>query len=98
MAQRIIPHHAFIRAAGADVSAAQAYAVIDRIRQDFAKLPHPNQNGALYATFSAGVAAYPLYDTPQELTEAADNALLSAKRSGRNRVEMADAESCRAQF
>ena len=81
-----------------DVSAAQAYAVIDRIRQDFAKLPHPNQNGALYATFSAGVAAYPLYDTPQELTEAADNALLSAKRSGRNRVEMADAESCRAQF
>ena len=81
-----------------DVSTAQAYAVIDRIRQDFAKLPHPNQNGALYATFSAGIASYPLYDTPQELTEAADNALLSAKRNGRNRVEMADVESCGAQL
>ena len=81
-----------------DVSATQAYSVIDRIRQDFAKLPHAHPSGALYATFSAGLASYPIYETTQELTEAADNALLEAKRSGRNRVEMSVAESCRSLF
>ena len=39
-------------------------------------------------TFSAGIASYPGFDDPQSLTEAADNALLQAKRLGRNRVEI----------
>ncbi len=81
-----------------DVNANQAYAVIDRIRQDFAKLPHAHPCGALFATFSAGVASFPVFETAQQLTEAADNALLDAKRSGRNRVEMSLAESCRTLF
>jgi PleD family two-component response regulator len=41
----------------------------------------------LYATFSAGLAAYPVIDTAAGLTEAADEALMEAKRLGRNRVE-----------
>ena len=81
-----------------DVSASQAFAVIDRIRQDFSKLPHAHACGALFATFSAGLASYPIHDTPQELTEAADNALLEAKRNGRNRVEMSIGECCRSLF
>ena len=70
-----------------DVSPEQARAVIDRIRSDFSALPHAHPGGALYATFSAGIASYPMIDTPAELTEAADAALLQAKRLGRNRVE-----------
>jgi PleD family two-component response regulator len=71
------------------VSPAQAWSVIDRIRRDFAALPHAHPGGALYATFSAGVASYPMLDTASGLTEAADGALLQAKRLGRNRVEKA---------
>lgn len=70
-----------------DVSLEQACAVIDRIRSDFSELPHAHPNGALHASFSAGLAAFPLMDTAAALTEAADSALLQAKRLGRNRVE-----------
>lgn len=48
--------------------------------------PHAHPSGALFATFSAGVACYPDFDTGENLTEAADYALLEAKRAGRNRV------------
>ncbi|WP_230976246.1 GGDEF domain-containing response regulator [Pseudothauera nasutitermitis] len=72
---------------GTDVLLAQA--VFDRIRSDFAALPHTHPCGVLYATFSAGVAGYPAQDSASALTEAADQALLQAKSLGRNRVEAA---------
>ena len=72
-----------------DVSQEQAKAVIESIREDFSSLPHAHSTGALFASFSAGIASYPSFDTAQSLTEAADNALLEAKRLGRNRVEKA---------
>ena len=72
-----------------DVTPAKAWSVIDRIRKDFAALPHAHPGGALYASFSAGIASYPMLDTAPGLTEAADGALLQAKRLGRNRVEKA---------
>ena len=72
-----------------DVTPEQARIVIDRIREDFSSLPHAHPTGALFASFSAGIASYPGFDDPQSLTEAADNALLQAKRRGRNRVEKA---------
>ena len=71
------------------VSPEQARSVIDRIRGDFSTLPHAHPGGALHATFSAGIASYPMLDTAAGLTEAADAALLQAKRLGRNRVEKA---------
>ncbi len=71
------------------VSLEQAVAVIDRIRCDFGALPHAHPGGALHATFSAGVATFPMFDRAADLTEAADGALLHAKRLGRNRVEAA---------
>lgn len=71
------------------VTADQAKVVIDRIRADFAALPHAHAGGALHATFSAGIASLPMLDTAAGLTEAADAALLQAKRLGRNRVEHA---------
>jgi diguanylate cyclase (GGDEF)-like protein len=69
-----------------DGSPDKAREVIDRIREDFASLPHAHPSGALFATFSAGVASFPDFDTGENLTEAADYALLEAKRRGRNRV------------
>ena len=72
-----------------DVRADQARAVIDRIRADFSALPHAHPDGALYASFSAGIASYPMVDTAAGLTEVADRALLQAKRLGRNRIEKA---------
>ncbi len=78
-----------------DVSPEKAALVVDRIRKDFSNLPHAHAGGSLFAAFSAGIASYPLFSTAQGLTEAADNALLEAKRLGRNRVEKADRErSC----
>jgi diguanylate cyclase (GGDEF)-like protein len=72
-----------------DISPERARQIVDRIRQDFSFLPHPHASGALYASFSAGVAAWPDFDNAAALTEAADQALLEAKRQGRNRVEIA---------
>ncbi len=76
-----------------DVSPEQATAVIDRIREDFSSLPHAHPSGALFATFSAGMATQQESQSAEELTEAADNALLDAKRLGRNRVETSRAPS-----
>jgi diguanylate cyclase (GGDEF)-like protein len=71
----------------------EATSVIDRIRKDFSTLPHAHPDGAVYATFSAGIASYPAFDSAIHLTEAADGALLQAKRLGRNRVEEADSQA-----
>jgi diguanylate cyclase (GGDEF)-like protein len=71
------------------VGIAEGYEMIERIRRDFSALPHVHAEGMLYATFSAGIAAFPIYATDSELIAAADNALLEAKRQGRNRVGQA---------
>lgn len=72
-----------------DAPPEKAYAVIDRIRQDFAALPHANGNGVLHATFSAGLACFEHFPSAEEITVAADNSLLDAKRKGRNCVVVA---------
>jgi diguanylate cyclase (GGDEF)-like protein len=70
-----------------EIGLEQASSVIDRIRRDFSALPHAHPGSALYATFSAGIAAFPALDTATNLIEAADRALLQAKRHGRNCVK-----------
>jgi diguanylate cyclase (GGDEF)-like protein len=75
-----------------DITPGQARAVIERIREDFSSLPHAHAKGALFATFSAGVASSTDFPTAQMLTEAADFALLEAKQHGRNRVRQARAD------
>lgn len=72
-----------LRNAGLD----EAQAVLERIRTDFATLPHAHAGGTLRATFSCGLAAFPAHASANALTQAADDALLEAKRRGRNRIE-----------
>ncbi len=69
-----------------DATPEKAMSVIDRIRADFAALPHAHGGGILRATFSAGIACLDHFDSAETLTAAADNALLEAKRKGRNCV------------
>ncbi len=73
----------------ADVDNERAHSLLERIREDFSRLPHAHARGALRASFSCGIAALPDYTTAATLIEAADAALLEAKRSGRNRLVMA---------
>ncbi|MCL2523565.1 MAG: diguanylate cyclase [Betaproteobacteria bacterium] len=72
-----------------DTNLNSAIAQLDRIRKDFSALPHAHGTGAIYATFSCGVAALVDYPSATSLIGAADDALLQAKRGGRNRVEAA---------
>jgi diguanylate cyclase (GGDEF)-like protein len=62
---------------------------LDRIREDFAVLPHKHEDGQLFATFSCGLATLTDFTDPAALIAAADGALLDAKRQGRNRVLLA---------
>src|SRR5574343_585511 len=68
------------------VELGQAITLLDRIRHDFSQLPHAHSRGALRASFSCGVASVPSYLTGSSLIEAADEALLQAKREGRNQI------------
>ena len=71
----------------------EAEAVLDCIRADFATLPHAHATGTLRAAFSAGIACFPAWSTGNDLTHAADEALLEAKRLGRNRIVRARSDS-----
>jgi diguanylate cyclase (GGDEF)-like protein len=64
----------------------RAIEVIEDIRISFATLPHLADDTTIYATFSAGIASLPGFNEATDMTRAADQALLQAKRSGRNRV------------
>jgi diguanylate cyclase (GGDEF)-like protein len=66
--------------------AEQAFAVMDRIRQDFAQIRHPYRDTHFLASASGGIATYPLHQTGDALIKAADEALYQAKHDGRNRI------------
>lgn len=69
----------------------QAIRLLNRIREDFSVMPHTHANGKLHVSFSCGLAGLPHYQDASALIQAADDALLEAKRSGRNRVIEAQA-------
>jgi len=66
--------------------AEQAFAIMDRIRQDFAQIRHPYGDSHFLISASGGIATYPLYQTGDALIKAADAALYQAKHAGRNRI------------
>lgn len=70
--------------------AEQAYALMDRIREDFSRIRHPFRDSYFLSTASGGIATYPLYATGDALIKAADEALYKAKRGGRNRIHICD--------
>ena len=67
----------------------QAFRIMDRVRQDFAQIRHPHRDTYFCTSASGGIAAFPAIQTADALIKAADDALYEAKRSGRNRIEIA---------
>ncbi|MEE8440908.1 MAG: diguanylate cyclase [Spirochaetia bacterium] len=69
-----------------NVDLENAVKVMTKIREDFSRTVHDSGSGQFSVTFSCGIAAYPKYDGPGPIGEAADRALYSAKEAGRNQV------------
>jgi diguanylate cyclase (GGDEF)-like protein len=67
----------------------QAFTIVDGIRQDFAQIRHPHRDTCFCTSASAGIAAFPNFQTSDALIKAADDALYAAKRGGRNCVHRA---------
>ena len=65
--------------------------VMERLRQVVAKSPLVLDNKRIEVTFSAGMARLQDAENGHHLVLRADEALISAKRAGRNRVVVADA-------
>lgn len=61
--------------------------VIERIREEFAKIPFHSGDEEFYVTLSAGVTEIHTYNKSKEkLLDEADQALYQSKKSGRNRT------------
>ncbi|NEX16762.1 MAG: diguanylate cyclase [Halochromatium sp.] len=74
-----------------------AFQRAERLRRDFADSALEWGEAQIQATLSIGLASFPDHaQTPQALIEQADAALYRAKRSGRNRTEVASATSSAA--
>jgi diguanylate cyclase (GGDEF)-like protein len=67
----------------------QTRARADLLRDEVARAALDSDGHVIQVTFSAGVAGFTGRESPAELLQAADEALYTAKRRGRNRVEMA---------
>jgi diguanylate cyclase (GGDEF)-like protein/PAS domain S-box-containing protein len=71
---------------------------LDELRREFAALDLQCGADTVHATFSAGIAGYPHHGMDADaLIQAADRALYTAKRSGRNRVCIARERDVQAQ-
>jgi len=69
-----------------DTSAVQAEQLVADLLQNFSEILFNSHGCEFSATFSAGIAEYPCFESLASLAEAADQALYRAKAEGRNRI------------
>ena len=64
--------------------------IMDSIRQSFSQIRQISQEGDFYVTFSCGLSCFPAVKSATELNSVADQALYTAKETGRNKIVTAD--------
>ncbi len=80
-----------------DANEEGALRIIDTLREDFSKITFHADEHEFSCSFSAGIACFPDSSSSDQLRENADRALYEAKRTGRNRVLIADNHSFRTE-
>jgi diguanylate cyclase (GGDEF)-like protein len=68
----------------------EAVGLMDSLRQCFEGIRFPTEDGYFTSTFSCGLASLSSHEGAERLCLAADEALYSAKKAGRNRVVAAE--------
>ena len=63
-----------------------AMAILEELRETCAAMVYESDQGPFSVTFSAGVAYFLAIEVGTDISQAADNALYKAKRSGRNQI------------
>ncbi len=73
-----------------DTALESALPVLEKLRESFENIRQTFGETEFCVSFSCGVAAYPGYQTAEDILYHSDAALYKAKRQGRNRVVIAD--------
>ena len=75
-----------------DTDGEMALNILNEIRHGFEQTQHQFADVGFSVKLSGGLAVYPMFKTSLDISNAADRALYEAKRLGRNRIVMMQAE------
>ncbi|CAM2008197.1 response regulator [Acanthopleuribacter pedis] len=65
------------------------FEIIEQIREDFSEIVHDLDLHAFHTTLSAGIASFPRFKSARQISKAAEIALITAKKTGRNKTLIA---------